>query len=140
MGVDRQALQGRLLHRLSRRQHSFACAPCVNFSLEQTSSDYRIVLRQLGRLICSHAENGDSPQLTLIAEGERAGYGQVSLICHSFDESMMLLHHVDKLRRVRIPMVAALHQNKRVLLESLRLGWIVNGARFDEPRSMHLGG
>jgi hypothetical protein len=46
--------------------------------------------------------------------------------------------HVDKLRRVWIPMVALLHRNERVLLESGRFGWIVNSARVNEPRTMHL--
>src|SRR5579863_3871987 len=111
----------------------------MDFSFEQTSFDDGIVLRQLGSLVCSHPENGDSPQLALFAEWKRSGNGHVSLICHLFDESMMLLHHVHELRRVWVPMVAALHQNKRVLLESGRLGRIVNGGRFDEPRSMNLG-
>src|ERR1700730_16169544 len=128
-----------LLHRLSRRQHPFSCAPWMDFSFEQTSFDDWIVLRQLGSLLCPHPENGDSPQLALIAERKRSGNGQLSLICHSFDESMMLLHHIHKLRRVWIPMVAALHQNNRVLFESGRLDWIVNGIRLNEPRPMHLG-
>ena len=111
----------------------------MDFSFEQTSFDDWIVLSQLGSLLCSHPENGDSPQLALIAERKRSGNGHVSLICHSFDESVMLLHHVHELRRVWVPTVAALHQNNRVLLESGRLGRIVNGARFDELRPMNLG-
>src|SRR5580704_4218368 len=129
-----------LLHRLSRRQHSFACAPWVNFSLDHTRSDGRIVLHQLSGLLCAHAENGDSPQLALIAERQRARNGKVSLICHQCYEGMMVLHHVHELRRVWVPMVAALHQHDRVLLESGSLAWIVNSARVNEPGSMHLGG
>src|SRR5579863_3271844 len=128
-----------LLHRLSRRQHPFASAPWMDFSFEQTSFDGWIVLSQLSGLLCSHPENGDSPQLALIAERKRSGDGHVSLIGHSFDEGVMLLHRVHELRRVWVPIVAALHQNNRVLLESWRLGRIVNGARFVEPRSMNLG-
>jgi len=63
----------------------------MDFSFEQTRFDDWIVLSQLGSLLCSHPENGDSPQLALIAERKRPGNGQVCLICHSFDESVMLL-------------------------------------------------
>ena len=111
----------------------------MDFSFEQTSFDNWIVLSQLGRLLCFHPENGDSPQLALIAEREWSGDGHVSLTYHLVDESTMLFHHVHKLRRVWVPMVAALHQNKRVLLESGRLGRIVNGAGVNEPRPMNLG-
>src|ERR1700723_1425110 len=129
-----------LLHRLSRRQHPFSSAPWMDFSFEQTSFDDGIVLSQLGSLLWSHPENGASPQLALFAERKRSGNGHVSLICHLVEESGMLLHHVHELRRVWVPMVAALHQNNRILLESGRLGRIVNGARFDEPRPMNLSG
>jgi len=113
----------------------------MDFSFEQTSFDGWIVLTQLGSLLCAHPEDGDSPQLALIAERERSGNDHVSLICHLVDESTMLLHHVPhRLQRVWIPMVAALHQNKRVLLESGRLDRIVNGAWVNEPRPMNLGG
>ena len=66
----------------------------MDFRFEQTSFDDWIVLSQLGSLLCSHPENGDSPQFTLIAELKRSGNCQVSLIYHSFDDSMMLLHPV----------------------------------------------
>src|ERR1700733_10555311 len=98
-----------LLHRLSRRQHPFACAPWVNFGFEQTTFDDWIVLSQLGSLLSSHPENGDPLQLALIAERKRSGNRHVSLICHLVDESVMLLHHVHELGRVWVPMVASLH-------------------------------
>jgi len=64
-----------LLHRLSRRQHPFSCSPGMDLSFEQTSFDGWIVLSQLGGLLCPHAENGDFPQLALIAELEQACNG-----------------------------------------------------------------
>src|SRR5260370_14583104 len=79
-----------LLHWLSRWQHSFSCAPRMDFSIEQTSFDDWIVWSELGSLLCSHPENGDAPQLALIAR-------------HSFNESVMLLHHIHELRRVWVP-------------------------------------
>src|ERR1700722_17102458 len=99
----------------------------MDFGSEQTSFHGWIVLRQLGSLLCSHPENCDTPQLTLIAERERSGNSQVSLICHLFDESMMPLHHIHKLRRIGVPMVAAIQQNQRVLFECGRLSRVVNG-------------
>ncbi len=118
----------------------FACAPWMDFSFEQTSFDGWIVSRQLGSLFCSHPENGNSPQIALIAEREGSGNCRVSLICHLFDESVMLLDHILKLWHVRVPMVPALHQNKCVLLESGGPGRIVNGTRVDEPWPMNLSG
>src|ERR1700733_7725824 len=129
-----------LLHRLTRPRHPFPFPPRMDFSFEQTSFDDWIVLRQLASLLCSHPENGDSTQVALFAERKRSGNGHVSLIYHPVDKSMMLLQHVHELRRVWVPMVAVLHQNERVLLKSGRLGRIVNGARFDVPRPMNLGG
>ena len=62
-----------------------------------------------------------------------SGNSHVSLIRGLFDESRMPLHHIVKRWRVGVPIVAALHQNKRVLLESGGLDWIANRARVDEP-------
>src|SRR5580693_10393302 len=98
-----------LLHRLTRRQHPFSCPPGMDFSFEQTSFDDWIVLSQLGSLLCSYPENGDSTQLALFAERKRSGNGHVSLIYHPVDKSVMLLQHVHELRRDWVPMVAALH-------------------------------
>jgi hypothetical protein len=50
----------RLLHRLSRWQHSLARDPWMDFSLEQTSFDHWIVLRQCSGLLCLHTENRHS--------------------------------------------------------------------------------
>ena len=69
-----------LLHRLARRQHPLTRAPRMDFRLEQTSFDSRIVLHQPGRLLRSHAENLDTSQLTLIIERERSRNGQASLL------------------------------------------------------------
>src|SRR6202035_4773189 len=102
-----------LSHRLSRRQHPFDCAPWMDLSFEQTSFDDWIVLSQLGSLLCSHPENGDSQRLALIAEWKRSGNGQVLLICHFFDESMMLFHHVHKLWRVWIPRASSTRTARR---------------------------
>src|SRR5437868_2472572 len=49
-----------LWHRLSRCQHSCACDPRMDFSLEQSGFDGRIILYQLPSFLGPHAEDGDA--------------------------------------------------------------------------------
>src|ERR1700676_3177533 len=106
----------------------------MEFGSQKASFDGWIVLRQFRGLRFPDPENRDSSQFARIAEREWAGNREVSLLGHLSAESVMLLYHFDELRGVGIPMVAALHQHERVLLHYGRLGWIVNGARVDQPR------
>jgi hypothetical protein len=111
----------------------------MDFSLEQTRFDAWVVLQQRRGLIRAYSEDVNSPQLALNTQRKQSGHGQISLGHHLFDESRMLLDHEIKAKRVRFPLFSPLQENKGILLHSRRLGWIVNRARVDEPRPMHLG-
>lgn len=76
-----------LLHRLSRCEHAFACAPWMDFGFDQAGFDDRIFLRQLGSLLRSRAENGDSPQFARFAEREWSGNGDLSLNFFSYTKN-----------------------------------------------------
>src|ERR1700730_1733589 len=129
-----------LLHRLSRRQHPFPCAPWMDFWLKQARFDGRIVLQQRRGLLRSYAEDVNCPQLARNAQREQSGNGQISLRRHLFDESRMLLHYEIKSKRVRFPSFTPLHQNKCVLLHSGSLSRMLTGAPVNEPPPMNLGG
>jgi hypothetical protein len=112
----------------------------MDLGLEHACFDGWIVLRQFCSLLCPDSEYTYSSQFARFGQGKWSGDGEVSLLYHLFCESRMLFHHSHKIGRVRIPVVTAFHQDQSVLLHCRRLNCSVNGARVDEPRTMHLGG